>query len=77
MYCIFYAAIGFQNYIDLTRTDNRALIVFMACWWMCILILVLTHFDISNILRGIWLGAWGSLLYGPITRIIEVVDDDR
>lgn len=77
MYCIFYAAIGFQTYIDLPRADNRAWQVFMICWWLCIIILVFTHFDISNVLRGLWLGAWGSLLYGPLTRMIEVVNNDR
>ncbi len=75
-YCIFYAIIGFQNYVDLTRADNRAWNVFMTCWWGCIIVLMLTHFDISNILRALWLGAWGSILYMPITRLIEVTSND-
>ncbi len=77
MWCILYAIIGFQTYIDLPRADARAVHMFMLFWWVCIIVLVFSHFDMSNILRGLWLGAWGSLLYMPITRLIEVVGNDR
>lgn len=77
MYCIFYAVNGFQNFFDITRVDKNALNIFMVFFAISILILSLTNMNIDNIIRAIWLFAWVSVLYIPITALIKRVYDDR
>ena len=77
MYCIFYAVNGFQNFFDITRVDKNALNIFMVFFAISILILSLTNINIDNIIRAIWLFAWVSVLYIPITALIKRVYDDR
>lgn len=77
MYCLFYAANGFQSFIDLSRLDKNALQVFMAFFGISTLILSFMNFNLDNILRAIWLFAWVSTLYIPITALIKKVYDDR
>lgn len=77
MYCLFYAANGFQSFVDLSRQDKNALQIFMFFFGTSILILSFLHLNISNLLRSIWLFAWVSTLYIPITTLIKRVCDDR
>ena len=76
-YCLFYAINGFQSFIDLTRTDKNALNIFMVFFGVATLILTLTGFSVLNMMRAIWLFAWVSTLYIPITALIKRVCDDR
>lgn len=76
-YCLFYAINGFQSFIDLTRTDKNALNIFMVFFGVATLILTLAGFSVSNLMRAIWLFAWVSTLYIPITALIKRVCDDR
>lgn len=77
MYCLFYAMNGFQTFFDITRIDKNALHVFMVFFGISTLILSLLHINIENIIRAIWLFAWVSTLYIPITALIKKVYDDR
>lgn len=77
VYCIFYAINGFQNYIDLSRMDNNALNIFMLFLGITISILLILNPNAGGIMRGIWLFAWTSTLYIPITALIKRVCDDR
>lgn len=77
MYCIFYAINGFQTVFDLTRVDKNALHVFMIFFGVCSLILALFKLNITNLIHAIWLFAWVSVLYIPITALIKRVYDDR
>ncbi len=77
MYCLFYAANGFQSFIDLSRLDKNALQVFMAFFGVSTLILSFMNLNLDNLLRAIWLFAWVSTLYIPITALIKRVCDDR
>lgn len=76
MYCLFYAANGFQNFIDLTRLDRNAINIFMMFFGISVFILMLAHPNWTTIMRAIWLFAWTSALYYPITALVREVHDD-
>ena len=77
MYCLFYAINGFQSFFDLTRVDRNALNEFMIFFGLSTLILSLFHLNLANLMRAVWLFAWVSTLYIPITALIKKVYDDR
>ena len=77
MYCLFYAINGFQSFFDLTRVDKNAINIFMIFFGVATLILSLMHPNTENLMRAIWLFAWVSTLYVPITALIKAVYDDR
>ena len=77
MYCVFYAANGFQTFIDLPRMDKNAIGPFMCFVGVGILILMCLHLNWANIVDGVWLFAWCVAMYLPITEIIKRVCDDR
>lgn len=77
MYCIFYAINGFQNFFDLTRVDKNAIHIFMIFFGVAIMILIMLDLNISNVMWAIWLFAWVSVLYIPITALLRLVDNDR
>lgn len=77
MYCLFYAINGFQNIIDLSRVDKNAINIFMIFFGISTFMLCIMNFNFSNIIRAIWLFAWVSTLYIPITALIKKVCDDR
>lgn len=76
LYCIFYAALGFQNFIDITRMDRNAFAAFAAYWGGAILILTIFNFSAAAIIQGIWLTCWGVALYLPITELIKRARND-
>ena len=77
MYCVFYAINGFQTFFDLTHADKNALYVFMLFFGVSTLVLSIFGFNLSNLIRAVWLFAWASTLYIPITALIKRVCDDR
>lgn len=77
MYCLFYAINGFQSFFDITRIDNNALSIFMIFFGIATFILSMLHPNISNLMRAVWLFAWVSTLYIPITALIKKVCYDR
>lgn len=77
MYCVFYAINGFQTFFDLTHADRNALYVFMLFFGVSTLVLSIFGFNLSNLIRAVWLFAWASTLYIPITALIKRVCDDR
>ncbi len=76
LYCLTYAANGFQNYIDLARLDKNAINIFMIFFGIATLILTLIHFNMATMLRAIWLFAWTTTLYIPITALIKRIGRD-
>ena len=76
-YCIFYAINGFQSFIDLSRLDKNALQIFMVFFGISTLILSFMNFNFSIFIKSVWLFAWVSTLYIPITALIQKVYDDR
>jgi hypothetical protein len=77
MYSVFYAANGFQMVIDVPRMDSNAVVAFMLFIGTGILILMALHLNWANIVDGVWLFAWCTTLYIPITEIIKRVTYDR
>lgn len=69
MFCLFYAINGFQKFIDLTRTDNNAINIFMVFFGLGIFVLTLSHFTWLNLIHNIWLMLWVWVLYTPITAL--------
>ncbi len=76
MYCILYAINGFQTFIDLTKVDKNAFDIFMIFWTTVVLICALMHPSFINIIRAIWIIAWGGALYIPITETIRRIHHD-
>lgn len=77
VYCICYAANGFQNIFDLTRADNNGAGAFTAFFATCVLIISLPHLlHFINIFRVIWTILWTCALYMPISIMIKKVAND-
>ena len=77
LYCLFYAINGFQTYVDLTKIDNNAIIIFMGFLGLGLLILLIPNISWFNIGNGLWLFIWPTLLYLPITKLLNRVYNDR
>lgn len=69
LFCLFYAANGFQNYIDAPHMDNNAIYLFMLFIGLGILILIVSGFSWMGLVNNLWLFVWLSVLYLPITAI--------
>lgn len=76
MYCLVYSINAFQNWIDIKRIDNNALIAFMVFFGMSVMILVISNMTFANLGRGIWMFVWGCAMYLPITQLIKKVHHD-
>ena len=69
IYCLFYAVIGFQNYVDMQHTNNNASHVFMLFVGSGILLLIFSGLTWANLINNIWLFVWLNVLYTPITAL--------
>ena len=69
IFCMFYALTGFQKIFDLTHTDNNAVNVFMVFIGIGIFVLTISGFTWLNLVHNIWLFAWLTILYTPITAL--------
>lgn len=76
MYCLFFAINGFQSFIDLTRMDKYAILVFMIFCGVVLLIQLIVNFTFANCVRAVWIFSWCSALYLPITMLIQRVRND-
>lgn len=76
IYCLFYAVNGFQTIIDLARMDRDAINAFMVFIGVGIIITIFTGFGFINILRGIWIFVFMSLIYMPTALLIKRVRHD-
>lgn len=76
IYCLFYAVNGFQTIIDLARMDRDAINAFMVFIGIGIIITIFTGFGFINILRGIWIFVFMSLIYMPTALLIKRVRHD-
>ena len=76
IFCAVYAFNGLQKYIDVQHTDNNALYFFMFFIGTGFLILTFIGFNWKNFINNVWLFAWLSVLYTPITALDKWVHDD-
>ena len=77
LYCFFYALNGFQTYIDLTKIDNNAIIIFMIFLGLGLLILLIPNITFLNLVNTIWVFTWSILMYLPIITITNRMYNDR
>ena len=66
LFCLVYAAKGFQNYIDFQNTNNNGLYSFMVFSGIGILLLIFSGLTWNNFINNIWLWVWLNVLYLPI-----------
>ncbi|MBQ2844602.1 MAG: hypothetical protein IJE79_01130 [Alphaproteobacteria bacterium] len=76
LYCLMYSVNSFQNIIDLTRMEKNGLYAFMVFFGTAVLIQVFLNITVANLLAGIWVFAWASILYVPITVLIQRIRND-
>lgn len=76
IYCLFYAANGFQSVVDMPQMEHDALAAFMVFIGFGILIAVGTAFSFTNILRGAWIFVFASALYIPVIQLTKRVRHD-
>ena len=69
LFILFYAIDGFQNYIDARHMNNNAIYLFMIFIGLGILILIMSGFSWGGLVNNLWLFAWLSVLYLPVTAI--------
>lgn len=77
IYCLCYALNGFQNFIDFQHRDFNSIDIFMAYIGISLVIFELPHINWTTLGRTIWMFIWMSILYLPITRLINGVRNDR
>jgi len=74
VYCLCYAANGFQNFVDLTRTTRDGLYVFALFFAIPVIIISLPHIVcFTNFFRMVWTILWECAMYVPITMLIKKV----
>lgn len=73
MYCLFYTINNFQNIIDITHTQKDGLFTFICFFSICILIQIFSDFTWLNIIRGIWIVLWTTIIYIPTVISIKKV----
>ena len=71
MYCLFYAVNGFQSVIDLTHTNKDGLYAFLGFLACCVLILFFANPGVINLVQGVWIILWSTVLYVPIIMSIK------
>lgn len=71
MYCLFYTVNKFQNKIDITHTQQDGLFTFLIFFGFCILIQTVAHFTWLNLVRGLWVIIWGTIVYVPTVKSIK------
>lgn len=69
MFCLFYAVNGFQTYTDITHMDKNGLYAFLLFIGIGFIILTISGFSWDNFVNNLWLFAWLTILYVPITEI--------
>lgn len=76
VYCLVFSVNSFQSIIDLTRMDKNGLYAFMVFFAVCIFIQIFLNFTIINFLSGLWIFLIASILYLPVTALIQRVYND-
>jgi len=77
IYCVCYAANGFQTTIDLTNDDYGGIGAFAIFFGAATLIIAIPHLAVfSNIFRTIWMMLFTTAMYAPITYVIKRIGHD-
>ena len=76
MLCVFYAAYGFQNFLDLSKSQRNGIAAFSVFAGLGFIILLMRDLTWANLARTIWISIWCAALYIPITVLIRRVQND-
>ncbi|MBR5625194.1 MAG: hypothetical protein IKW67_00215 [Alphaproteobacteria bacterium] len=76
MYCLFYAINSFQNLIDIQRMDKNAIFAFLVFFGICIILQIFSNLSFINLINGIWIFMWVTLLYTPTVVLIKRIYHD-
>lgn len=76
LWCMTYAANGFQTRIDITRMDLQGFPAFAAFLGIGLIILLILNFEWIALLGAIWSFVWTAALYVPTTALIKRIGDD-
>ena len=77
VWCLMYAANGFQTFIDLKQSELMGAKVFCIFFGLSVLILSLPHMvSFWVIVRVIWTVLWVCALYLPMVKLMERVNHD-
>ena len=69
LFCLFYAINGFQTYTDVSHSEDNDVYFFMIFIGVGMLLLTISSFTWKNLLNNLWLFAWLSALYTPVTAL--------
>lgn len=69
LFCLFYAINGFQTYTDISHSEDNDVYFFMIFIGVGMLLLTISSFTWKNLLNNLWLFAWLSALYTPVTAL--------
>jgi hypothetical protein len=75
-FCLFYAANGFQTFIDFTRQKLDGLYVFMIFFGAALLILSVAGLRFVSFIHNLWLFMWASILYIPFAALAKRLGND-
>ncbi len=77
IYCLCYALNGFQSFIDFEHRDLNSIDMFIAYIGIGLFFFEITHLNWTVLGRTLWIFIWMTILYLPITRLINGVQHDR
>ena len=77
IYCLCYALNGFQTFIDLQNRDFNSLDLFMIYIAIGFILFEMPYINWTTFCRMVWTFTWLSILYLPITKLINKVRNDR
>lgn len=76
IWCLCYALRGFLPFIDIAHISQNAVTAFMIFLGAGVALLALGTFHMMPVFGAIWAYIWTTLLYVPITKLIERIGDD-
>lgn len=77
IYCLCYALNGFQTFIDLQHRDFNSVDMFTIYIGLGLVFFIVPNLNWTIFGRTLWLFIYTTLLYMPITRLIDRVQNDR
>lgn len=75
-YCIYYAVMNIQSFIDLTHTNKNGVYAFMLFFGSIVFFITIGHIGLANLLSGVIMFVITSLMYIPITILLKAAQDD-
>lgn len=75
-YCLYYAVMNIQNFIDLTNTNKNGIYAFMLFFGSIVFFITIGHISLLNLFSGTAMFLITTCMYIPITILIKAAQDD-